>query len=50
LPTPAAIGAVTSDPTGITGATAVLNLVQMSEEDYLAITPAAGTVYFLPLA
>jgi hypothetical protein len=39
-----------SDPTGIQGATAVTNIVQISEADYQAITPDPSTIYFIPLA
>jgi hypothetical protein len=50
LPTSAEIGAVASDPAGITGATAVANIVQISEADYNALTPDPSTIYFIPLA
>jgi hypothetical protein len=44
--TPAAIGAVATDPTGITGASAVTNLVKLSDQDYEELDPKdPGTVY-----
>ena len=41
-------GAVASDPTGITGASALTNIVSISQEDYDAIgTPSATTLYVI---
>lgn len=47
LATPANIGAVASDPTGITGADAITNVMSMSQAEYDAITPDASTLYVI---
>ena len=46
--TPAAIGAVASSTTGLTGATALSNVVQITQAGYNAIaTPSASTLYII---
>ena len=47
LATPANIGAVASDPTGITGADAISNAVSLTQAEYDAITPDASTLYVI---
>ena len=60
LATPANIGAATqsdidtavaslvdSDPTGITGADAIANMVSLTQAEYDAITPQASTLYVI---
>jgi len=47
LATPAGIGAVASDPTGITGADAISNAVSLTQAEYDAITPDASTLYVI---
>ena len=47
LATPANIGAVASDPTGITGADAISNAVSLTQAEYDAITPDASTLYII---
>ena len=47
LATPANIGAVASDPTGITGADAIANAVSLTQAEYDAITPDASTLYVI---
>lgn len=47
LATPANIGAVASDPTGITGADAITNAVSLTQAEYDAITPDASTLYVI---
>lgn len=46
--TPAAIGAVASSTSGLTGATALSNVVQITQAGYNAIaTPSASTLYII---
>lgn len=46
--TPAAIGAVASSTTGLTGATALSNVVMVTQAGYNAIgTPSATTLYII---
>ena len=47
LATPANIGAVASDPTGITGADSITNAVSLTQAEYDAITPDASTLYVI---
>jgi len=47
LATPANIGAVASDTTGITGADAISNAVSLTQAEYDAITPSASTLYVI---
>jgi hypothetical protein len=47
-PTPADIGAPATNPTGITGASTVTNIVRLSQANYDAIgTPNASTLYII---
>ena len=42
----AAAGGVLSDPTGVTGADAVTNIISLTQSEYEAIgTPNAATIY-----
>jgi len=42
----AAAGGVLSDPTGVTGANAVTNIISLTQSEYEAIgTPNAATIY-----
>ena len=44
----AAAGGVLSDPTGVTGADAVTNIISMTQAEYNAIgTPNAATIYII---
>ena len=44
----AAAGGVLSDPTGVTGADAVANILSMTQSEYDAIgTPNAATIYII---
>jgi hypothetical protein len=44
----AAAGGVLSDPTGVTGANAVTNIISMTQAEYNAIgTPDAATLYLV---
>ena len=36
-----------TDPTGITGATAVSNIVYLTQANYNSITPNSSTIYFI---
>jgi hypothetical protein len=47
LATPANIGAVASDTTGITGADAISNAVSLTQAEYDAITPDSSTLYVI---
>ena len=44
----AAAGGVLSDPTGVTGADAVTNIISLTQSEYDAIgTPNAATIYII---
>lgn len=47
LADPATIGAVASDPTGVTGADAITNVMSLTQAEYDAITPDASTLYVI---
>jgi hypothetical protein len=48
LATPAAIGAVASDPTGITGADAIANMVSLTQAEYDALgSTDSSTLYVI---
>jgi hypothetical protein len=41
------LGAVQSDPAGVTGADRVANLISLTQAEYDAITPDASTLYII---
>jgi len=43
----AAAGGVLSDPTGVTGADAITNIISLTQAEYDAITPDASTFYVI---
>ena len=47
LATPANIGAVASDPTGITGADAISNAVSLTQAEYDALGSTSNTTLYL---